>query len=214
MDEDISIINTNTRKEKIKNFFINYKKSLIATVSLVLLIIFTYFLLVEVKDRKIKSLSEKYNNIIINFNNSSKINIKNQLVEIIKEKDSTYSPLALYFIIDNELQATNEEINQYFDIIINETKVEKEIKNLIIYKKGLFNSEFENENNLMIILNPLIKSESIWKSHALYLIAEYFFDKNQKQKAKEFYEKILIYEKSNENIKFEAQKRLNRDLSE
>ena len=214
MDEDISIINTNTRKEKIKNFFINNKKSLITIITLALLIIFTYFFLEEVKDRKIKSLSEKYNNIIINFNNSDKINIKNQLIEIIKKKDSTYSPLALYFIIDNEIQASNEEINEYFDIIINKVNLEKEIKNLIIYKKGLFNSEFENENNLMLILNPLIKSESIWKSHALYLIAEYFFNKNQKQKAKEFYTKILTYEKSNENIKFEAQKRLSRDLSE
>ena len=187
---------------------------MIVILSLILIIIFTFFLLDEIKDRKIKNLSEKYNNIIINFNNSEKLNIKNQLVEIIKKKNSTYSPLALYFILDNEIKVSNQEINQYFDIIINETKLEKEIKNLIIYKKGLFNSEFENENNLMLILNPVIKSDSIWKSHALYLIAEYFFDKNQKQKAKEFYTKILTYEKSNESIKFEAQKRLSRDLSE
>ena len=214
MDEEISIINTKTRNEKIKNFFINNKKYLIVIFSSIILIIFAYFLFGEIQDRKIKSLAEKYNNITINYENSNKINIKNQLVEIIKEKDSTYSPLALYFIIDNEIQTSNKEINQYFDIIINETKIEKEIKNLIIYKKGLFNSEFETENNLISILNPIIKSESIWKSHALYLIAEYFFDKNQKQKAKEFYNKILSYEKSNENIKFEAQKRLSRDLSE
>jgi predicted negative regulator of RcsB-dependent stress response len=214
MDEEISIIDTKTRNEKIKNFFLNNKKYLIAIFSSIILIIFAYFLFGEIQDRKIKSLAEKYNNITINYENSNKINIKNQLVEIIKEKDSTYSPLALYFIIDNEIQASNEEVNQYFDIVINETKIEKEIKNLIIYKKGLFNSEFETENNLISILNPIIKSESIWKSHALYLIAEYFFDKNQKQKAKEFYNKILSYEKSNENIKFEAQKRLSRDLSE
>ena len=214
MDEDISIINSNTRKEKIKNFIFNNRKSLIAIISIVLLIIFAIFIMDEIKDRKVKNLSDQYNNIIINYDNSDKINIKNQLVEIIKKKDSTYSPLALYFIIDNEIQASNEEINEYFDIVINEANLEKEIKNLIIYKKGLFNSEFENENNLILILNPLIKSESIWKSHALYLIAEYFFDKNQKQKAKEFYNKILSYEKSNENIKLEAQKRLTRDLSE
>ncbi len=214
MDEEISIIDRKTRNEKIKNFFINNKKYLIVIFSSIILIIFAYFLFGEIQDRKIKSLAEKYNNITINYENSNKINIKNQLVEIIKEKDSTYSPLALYFIIDNEIQTSNKEINQYFDIIINETKIEKEIKNLIIYKKGLFNSEFETENNLISILNPIIKSESIWKSHALYLIAEYFFDKNQKQKAKEFYNKILSYEKSNENIKFEAQKRLSRDLSE
>ncbi len=214
MDEEISIINSNTRKEKIKNFFTNNKKTFITIISIILLLTFSFFILSEMKDRKIKNLSDKYNNIVINYNDSDKTNIKTKLVEIIKDKDSTYSPLALYFIIDNEIQASNDEINEYFDIIINDTKLEKEIKNLIIYKKALYNSEFASENNLISILNPLIKSESVWKSHALYLIAEYFFDKNQKQKAKEFYNKILTYDKSNENIKFEAQRRLRRDLSE
>jgi len=214
MDEEISIIDTKTRNEKIKNFFINNKKYLIVIFSSIILIIFAYFLLGEIQDKKIKSLAEKYNNITINFKNSNNTNIKNQLVEIIKEKNSTYSPLALYFIIDNEIQTSNEEINQYFDIIINETKIEKEIKNLIIYKKGLFNSEFETENNLIAILKPVINSDSVWKSHALYLMAEYFFDKNQKQKAKEFYNQILSYEKSNEKIILVTQKRLRRDFSE
>ena len=214
MDEDISIINSNTKKEKIKNFLINNKKSLIAIVSFIIFIIFVYFIFDEVQDRKIKSLAEKYNNISINFETSNKTNIKNQLIEIIKKKDKTYSTLALYFIIDNEIQASNEEINQYFDIIINEVNLDKEIKNLIIYKKGLFNSEFESENNLIKILNPVINSDSAWKSHALYLMAEYFYYKNQRQKSKEFFNKILTLENSNQNIKIESQKRLNRDFSD
>ena len=151
MDEDISIINKNTRNEKIKNFFINNKKYLIVIFSSIILIIFAYFLLGEIQDKKIKSLAEKYNNITINFKNSNNTNIKNQLVEIIKEKNSTYSPLALYFIIDNEIQTSNEEINQYFDIIINETKIEKEIKNLIIYKKS------KEKSKKIMNLNPKIK---------------------------------------------------------
>ena len=101
-----------------------------------------------------------------------------------------------------------------FDILINETKVDKEINNLIIYKKALYNSEFETENNLLKILNPIINSKSIWKSHGLYLIAEYFLSKNEKQKSKEFFEKILILENSNPQIKLEAQKRIQRDFSE
>ena len=64
------------------------------------------------------------------------------------------------------------------------------------------------------ILNPLINSESVWKSHALYLMAEYFYSKGQKQKAKEFYDKIVSLENSNENIKSEVQKKLRRDFSE
>ena len=214
MDEDISIIDSKTRNEKIKIFFNNNKKYLIAILSSIILIVFAYFSYGEIQDRKMKKLAEKYNNISIKFSTSNKTDVKNELIEIINEKNSTYSPLALYFIIDNEIQSSNEEINKFFDIIINEVNLNKEIKNLIIYKKGLFNASFETENNLIKILNPIINSDSVWKSHALYLLAEYFFDKNQKQKAKEFYSQILDYKKSNENILTETRKRLSRDFSE
>jgi len=63
-------------------------------------------------------------------------------------------------------------------------------------------------------LNPIINSNSIWKSHALYLLAEYFYSKNEKQKSKEFFNQIIILENSNQDLKIKAQKRLNRDLSE
>tara|TARA_B100000131_G_scaffold216698_1_gene208306 strand:- start:128 stop:772 length:645 start_codon:yes stop_codon:yes gene_type:complete len=214
MDEDISIIDSKTRNEKIKNFFINNKKSLITILSSIIIIVFAYFAFAEVQDRKMKNLAEKYNDISINFNSSNKTDFKEKLIEIINEKNSTYSPLALYFILDNDIETSNEEINKFFDIIINEVNLDKEIKNLIIYKKALFNADFENENNLLKILNPVINSDSVWKSHALYLLAEYFFDKNQKQKAKEFYSQILNYKKSNENILIETQKRLRRDFGE
>ena len=214
MDEDISIINASTRQEKIKNFFIKNKKSLVIILSSLIFLVFAYFAFGEIQDRKIKNLAEKYNNISINFNSTNKMDFKNGLVEIINEKNSTYSPLALYFILDNDIESSTEEINKFFDIIIKEVNLDKEIKNLIIYKKGLFNANFETENNLIKILNPVINSDSVWKSHALYLLAEYFFDKNQKQKAREFYNQILDYNKSNENILVETQKRLNRDFSE
>tara|TARA_B100001769_G_C22050961_1_gene564938 strand:- start:669 stop:1313 length:645 start_codon:yes stop_codon:yes gene_type:complete len=214
MDEDISIINANTRQEKIKNFFSKNKKTLVAILSSIILIVFAYFAFAEIKDRKIKNLAEKYNNISINFNSLNKNDFKDDLVEIINSKDSTYSPLALYFILDNEIESSNKEINIFFDLIINDVNLDKEIKNLIIYKKGLFNANFETENNLLKILTPIINSDSVWKSHALYLLAEYFFDKNQKQKAKEFYDQILNYKKSNENILIKTQKRLRRDFSE
>ena len=214
MDEDISIINANTKKEKIKNFFINNKKLLIIFFSLIILLVFSYFAYDEIKYRNNKKLAEKYNNITINYDVKNQLKIKKDLVEIINKKNSTYSVMALYFIIDNDIKSSNEEINEYFDILIKEISLEKEIKNLIIYKKGLFNSNFESENNLIAILNPVINSDSVWKSHALYLIAEYFMDKNQKQKAKEFYTQILNYKKSNDKILLEAKKRLNRDFSE
>ena len=106
------------------------------------------------------------------------------------------------------------KINELFDIIIDETSLENEIKNLIIYKKALFNADNSSENQLIEILNPIINSESIWKSHALYLMAEYFYSKEEKQKSKEFFNKIIGLENANQDLKTEAQKRLKRDLSE
>ena len=47
--------------------------------------------------------------------------------------------------------------NKYFDILIDETNLDKEFKNLMIYKKGLFNADHVSENLLIKILNPLIK---------------------------------------------------------
>ena len=107
-----------------------------------------------------------------------------------------------------------DNINNLFDIIIEDISLEKEIKNLLIYKKGLYNSDTTNESDLLDILNPLIKSKSVWSSHALYLVAEYYYFKNEKQKSKEFFNKILNLENGNQEIIKEAQKRLNRDLSE
>jgi len=120
----------------------------------------------------------------------------------------------LYFIIDNSLIIEQTKINDLFDIIIYETSLENEIKNLVIYKKALFNADNVSENELIEILNPIINSKSIWKSHALYLLAEYFYSKDQKQKSKEFFIQIMNLENANQDLKIEAQKKLNRDLSE
>ena len=213
---DLKNLNIEDIKKKILQF--TDKKTLIkigiSAGAIIIFLIIYYSILIPLVNKKKIQLAEKYNSISNKFISNNQANIKKDLIEIIYEKDTTYSPLALYFIIDNNIKTTNEEINEYFDILINDLRLDKEIKNLIIYKKALFNSDFETENNLIAILNPLINSESVWKSHALYLMAEYFFEKNQNQKAKEFFNQILSDKNSNENIIKEANKRLSRDLSE
>ena len=92
--------------------------------------------------------------------------------------------------------------------------LDAEIKNLIIYKKALFNADNSDENQLLDILKPIINSESVWKAHGLYLMAEYFYSRDEKQKSKEFFTQILTLANANKDLRIEAQKRLNRDLSE
>ena len=214
MDEDLAAINANARNQKIKDFFIKFKKHLIITIGIIILMFFGYFIYGDIQKKNKIKVADKYNQAITDYYSGNNANLKNELIEIIKEKDKTYSPLSLYFLLENEIIKENKKINELFDILIYETNLEKEIKNLVIYKKALFNSEFTTENDLIKILNPIINSESIWKSHALYLMAEFFFHKKEKVKSKEFFEQILILENSNLSIKKEAQKRLNRDFSE
>jgi len=214
MDEDIAIVNDNTRNQKIKDFFAKNIKKLIIAFSVIILIIFGYFIYEDFQKKNKIKLANRYNLATIKFISEDKNKVKNELIAIVNEKDRTYSPLALYFLIDNNIINENNKVNELFDVVINETDLEKEIKNLVIYKKALFSSDFESENNLIQILNPVINSDSVWKSHALYLMAEYFYYKNQRQKSKEFFNQIIILENSNPNIKIEAQKRLNRDFSD
>jgi len=214
MDEDLVAVDSNTRNQKIRDFFVKYKKQIISLFGVIILIVFGYFIYGDLQKKNKIKIADKYNQATIDYYSGDKKNIKKELIEIIKKRDKTYSPLSLYFLLENEIIIENSKINELFDVLINETNLDKEIKNLVIYKKGLFNSEFETENNLIKILSPVINSESIWKSHALHLMAEYFYYKNEKQKSKEFFEKIVAQEKSNLSIKKEAQKRLNRDFSE
>ena len=214
MEEDISIISSNTRNEKVRNFFVNNKNKIILVILTLLIILIGAYSFDKYKTNKKKEISNKYNSTTITYSKNTKENTVKKLVEIINEKDPTYSPLSLYFIIDNKLITNQSEINSYFDILINKTSLDGEIKNLIIYKKALFNSDQAQESELLDIVNPLINSVSVWKSHALYLMAEYFYSKDQKQKSKEFFNQIMTLENSNANIKTQAQKRLNRDLSD
>jgi len=214
MDEEISIINSNTRNEKIRNFFVNNKKNLIISIIVIIIGLVVYFSIIKINEGNKIRLANKFNLVKINYKQNQKQTTINELVEIINQNDFTYSPLALYFLLDNNLIEDKTKINKLFDELIIKTNLDTEIKNLIIYKKALFNSNFTTENNLLQILNPIINSESIWKSHALYLLAEFFYSKNEKEKAKEFFNQILILSNSNSDIKIESQKRLNRDLSE
>ncbi len=214
MDEDISIINNNTRNEKVKNFFIK-NKNLLITAALVLVIIFIgVYSYDKYKDNQKRQISNEFNLATLEFSEKTKENTANRLIEIINKKDPTYSPLSLYYIIDNKLISDQEKINTLFNVLIEKTLLDKEIKNLVIFKKALYNADQAQESDLLNILKPLINSQTVWKSHALYLMAEYFYSKNQKQKSKEFFNQIIILENANQDIRIQAEKRLSRDLSE
>ena len=214
MDEEISIINSNSRNDKIKNFIINNKNKIISSIIFILIIIIIFYSFDKYTTNQKKKISDEFNLVTIEYSENPKDKTLNKLIEIINKNDPTYSPLSLYFIIDNQLISDQKQINDLFDVLIDQTSLDEEIKNLVIYKKALYNADLYSEGDLLNTLNPLINSNSVWKSHALYLMAEYFYVKEQNQKAKEFFNQIIILENPNPDIRLQAERRLNRDLSE
>ena len=214
MDEDIAAINSSTNIEKIRNYLNKNKKTILSIFLFLLMILILFFGYNEYKKSEKIKISNLYSSATLNYSNNNKSETFNNLIDIINKKDSTYSPLSLYFIIDNDLNKDNEQINGLFDVLIKDTKLKKEIKNLIIYKKALFNADTSEENELLEILKPIISSNSVWKSHALFLLAEYFYSKDEKEKSKEFFNQIISLENANQDLKINSQKRLKRDLSD
>ena len=213
MDEDISIVNHNTRISLIKKFFKENIKKIFALFFIVITALLVFFVYDEFKKRKNANLAEAYNRLIFNTNNFSNDEIKNKLIEIINGKVDTYSTLALYYIIDNNLVDDQDKINELFNTIIAINK-DIELKNLIIFKKALYFSDKLQENELLEILNPIINSESIWKQHALLLMGDFYFYNKQFSKSKEFFRKIIELKNLNPNLKNDVEIRLNRDFNE
>ena len=213
-DQEIDIINTSTRNEQLKKFFQNKFKSILVTTLLLLILIFSYLFFNYQKENKKKDISNTYNELTLSVNKTNQSQKLTEFKSIILAKDKTYSPLALYYLIDNEMIENVDEINLYFDLVINDLGLNKDLKYLNIYKKALYNSQYVKTDELIEMLKPIIENENVWKSHGLFLIAENLISIGRKEESKQYYKKIVEDIQSNKNIKLEAQKRIQRDLGD
>ena len=126
-----------TKKSKLKRFY-ESNKILIYTFVLLLLILFgsvSYFL--ESKEKKRIVISENYIQSKIYLENGNKRKAIKILRDIIFANDPTYSALSLFLILNQNLINDNNEISNLFDHVLSNNKYDKEIRNLLIYKKAL-----------------------------------------------------------------------------
>ena len=192
MDQNFSEIQYDvTKKSKLKKI---YDSNKVLIFSLLIILIFAlgsvtfYF---DSKEKKKITLSENYIKSRIYIENGKKIKAKNILKDIVFENDETYSTLSLFLILNQNLITDSNELLSLFNHVLENNTLQNELKNLLIYKKALIQSDFVNEIELLEVIKPLINQETIWKPHALLLIGDYFVSKKEYTKAKEFYLQIL-----------------------
>ena len=209
MDEDLVAINESLKKQKIINFYKKNKKKIYLFICAILILIFGIYFYSEKKNEDKKVLADNYIQAkqLIKDNQNEKA--KNILKGIILKNDKTYSSLSLFLLLDSSIDLGNLEIIKYFDHIISKnSKLEAEEKNLLIYKKAIFISDFSNESLILQTLNPLINSKSVWSSNSLVLLGDYFLNKGDLIKSKEFYEKAISSEYINKDVLEKAKNKL------
>ena len=197
-----------TRKSKIRKFYEEKKYLIYFLIAIILTIIISVGFYNENKKNKKILISDSYIEAKIFLQNGKKNEAKNKLNEIILTNDSTYSSLALFLMLKENLFSNDEEKIKLFDHVLQNNKFDKEVKNLIILKKIFSREKFTNESELLEGLSPLITSDSLWKPHALLFIGDYFFFNKQYLKAKEFYTQILNIESLHKDLYDQAKYQL------
>ena len=180
-----------SKKSRIKKFYDKYKILVFLTAFVLVITSIAGVFYLQSEEKKRIFLSESYVEAKTYLYNDNKNEAKKILKTIILADDSTYSVLSLFLILNQNLIDNKEELSNLFDHVIQNNKFEKEIKNLLIFKKALFQSNFMNESELLQVVKPLINAESLWKPHALLMLGDYFTFKKEYLKAREFYIQIL-----------------------
>ena len=180
-----------TKKSKLKKFY-ESNKILIYLFIFILIILFGYFsYYLDSKEKKKILLSENYVEAKIYLENENKVEALNLLKNAIFANDATYSTLSFFMILDQNLIKDYDEVTSLFDHLLANNKFDREIRNLLVYKKALRSSDYVNESELLAELKPLLNKETLWRPHALLLLGDYFVSKEEYVKAKEFYIEIL-----------------------
>ena len=203
-----------TKKEKLLKFYNSNKILIFSSLSLVLVLGILIIFYLESQDKKREIVAQNYVSAKIFIEKNDKTKAKNILKEIVFSDNSIYSSLSFFLLLKENLISDEKEKSELFEHIIKNNNYSDEIKNLIIFKKALFESSFISESDLLASLNPLLNGDSIWKPHAILLVGDYFYSKEEYSKAREFYTKILSLKNINNEFYQQARSQLTLMINE
>tara|TARA_B100000686_G_C16655937_1_gene898172 strand:+ start:164 stop:811 length:648 start_codon:yes stop_codon:yes gene_type:complete len=192
MTENLEVQYDITKKSKFKKFYESNKVLIYSFTSIIVILFIIFNLYLDNKEKKKISLSENYVEAKIYLESGNKDEAIKILKDIIFTNDPTYSSLSLFLLVNQNLINENKELSDLFEHLLNNNTFTDEMRNLLIYKKALLNSDLFDESELLESLKPLLTNdETVWKAHALLLLGDYFMSKGENIKAIEFYQKIF-----------------------
>ena len=184
----------NIENKSFKNYILSNKKKLLLLAGVIFLSLIYFWWADNIKKKDRYKNSEDFISAKIFLSKNENEKSLEILKNIISTNDEVYSPLSLFVIIDRNLEENRENVLKYFDQIISINSLEKEDLNLLKLKKAIYISDSADENDLLEILNPILNSNSVWKYKSLKLLGDYYFNKKEHIKAKQYYSDILNLE--------------------
>ena len=180
-------MNINSPENNILNFIKSNSKIFIYFLAIVFITLLVFFWYLNNHKNNKTIISDNYIKAQSFLKNEKKDDAKKILLDIIKKNNSPYSSLALFLIIENNLIENKSEVLGYFDKVIDNSNLQKEDLNLIKFKKAMYISDLKNEQDILKLLNPIIKSNSVWKNQVLKFLGDFYKSNNQTQKANQYY---------------------------
>ena len=197
-----------TKKSRIKKFYESNKIFIFSFILILIILFGSFSFYLENQERKKILLSENYIQAKIYLENGNKNEALNTLKKVIFANDSTYSALSFFLILNQNLISDYKEISALYDHLLENNNFEKELRNLLIYKKSLFSSNSVSETELLETIKPLLNTDTLWKPHALLLLGDYFISKGENIKAREFYQQILSMNNLHKDLYDQAKSQL------
>ena len=197
-----------TKKSRIRRFYESNKIFIFSFILILIIILGSFIFYLEKQERKKILLSENYIQAKIYLENGNNNEALNTLKKVIFANDSTYSTLSFFLILNQNLISDYKEISALYDHLLENNNFEKELRNLLIYKKSLFSSNFVSETELLETIKPLLNTDTLWKPHALLLLGDYFMSKGENIKAREFYQQILSMNNLHKDLYVQAKSQL------
>ena len=196
------------KKSRIKKFYESNKILIFSSILILIILFGSLSFYLEKQERKKILLSENYIQAKIYLENGNKNEALNTLKKVIFANDPTYSTLSFFLILNQNLISDYKEISALYDHLLENNKFEEELRNLLIYKKALFSSNFVNESKLLETIKPLLNTDTLWKPHALLLLGDYFMSKGENIKAREFYQQIFSINNLHKDLYDQARSQL------
>ena len=197
-----------TKKSRIKKFYESNKILIFSSILILIILFGSLSFYLENQERKKILISGNYIQAKIYLEHGNKNEALNILKKIIVANDPTYSTLSFFLILNQNLISDYKEISALYDHLLENNNFEKELRNLLIYKKSLFSSNSVSETELLETIKPLLNTDTLWKPHSLLLLGDYFMSKGENIKAREFYQQILSMNNLHKDLYDQAKSQL------